>query len=126
MFVSHLHLLSLLCLHGNVNVDSQLLVLVAVEQADCVLRLKFKVVNNISNYPIKSYINVILVNLLIVSSHQQLGLEQDLQDLDQDVHLDLGGLRQSLDHPTVSFIEGEQDRHLKGGRLGQESYHDED
>ena len=34
VFVSHLHLLPLLCLHGNVDVDPQLLVLVLMEQVD--------------------------------------------------------------------------------------------
>ena len=90
VFVGHLHLLSLLGLHGNVDVDPELLVLVAVEQVDRGAR-----------------VDAVLVDELVVGSDQQLGLEEDLQNLDEDVHLDLGRLREGAHRPAVGFIEGE-------------------
>ncbi len=65
----------LLDLNRDVYVHSKLLVLVAVEQVD----------GGVS-------VNVVLVHVHVAGPHQEHGLEEDGQDLDQDVHLNLGGL----------------------------------
>ena len=63
VLVSHLNLLLLLSLHGDVYVDSELLVLVAVEEAD--------------DCPV---FQVVLVHAFVLQ-HKQLGLEQNLKHL---------------------------------------------
>lgn len=72
VLVGQLRLLPLLDLHRDVYVHSELLVLVTVEQVD----------GGVS-------VNVVLVHVHVAGPHQELGLEEDGQDLDQDVHLNL-------------------------------------
>ena len=51
VFVSHLHLLALLGLHGNVDVDPELLVLVLVEQVDGGAGLDAVLVRSVHGWP---------------------------------------------------------------------------
>jgi hypothetical protein len=99
VFVSHLHLLPLLRLHGDVDVHPQLLVLIPMEQVHS-----------------GGWFNLVLIKFFSWT-HKKFGLQKDLQDLYQDVHLDLGRLGQSCHSPAVSLVKSQEDRHLEGGGL---------
>ena len=69
-------------LNQDVYVHSKLLVLVAVGQVH----------GGVS-------VNVVLVHVHVAGPHQEHGLEEDGQDLDQDVQLNLGGLASHSSYP---------------------------
>ena len=112
VLVSHLHLLLLLSFHGDVDVDPQLLVLVLLVQLDHCRVVQVRVSRS-------TLVHGPCPGSSFVFQLQQLGFEQYLEDLDQDLLLDLGAVFELLQRPRVRVVVLQEDGQLeRRGRLG--------
>lgn len=102
IFLNHLVCLFLLLFdfrfEGNVNIDAELLVLVLLEEGDDA-----------------AFCEVIFT--LARREEKELDLEQNLEHLDENVHLEAGRVRQLGHAVRVVRVEHEEDGHLKSGGL---------
>ena len=109
VLVSHLHLLLLLSFHGDVDVDPQLLVLVLLVQLDHrrVVQVRVTTGRSLVHGPCPGSSSAFVFQL------QQLGFEQYLEDLHQDLSLDLGAVFEFLQRPRVRVVVLQQDGQLE-------------